>query len=124
MHDLSKSQSWTSKVVRINGRVDQRSQTVNIYVEVRGANLREGMYLEADVPGRDEENAFQIPRKTLIDNAKVFVVEDGNLKLTEVHIVHFDESSAVVKGMPNGTKLVSKPIPGAYENMKVKVIEE
>lgn len=124
LHDLSNAQSWTSKVVRINGRVDQRSQTVNIYVEVKGDNLREGMYLEADVPGRDELDAIQIDRKILIDNKEVFIVENDVLKRIEVDIVHFDERKAVVKGLPNGTKLVVKQIPGAYENMKVKVIEE
>lgn len=79
LHDLGKTQSWTAKVTRINGRVDQRSQTVNIYVEVKGENLREGMYLEADVPGRDEANAYQIARKTLVDNKKVFVVDSSTI---------------------------------------------
>ncbi|OIQ37124.1 MAG: efflux transporter periplasmic adaptor subunit [Bacteroidetes bacterium MedPE-SWsnd-G1] len=124
LFNLDKSSSWLSKVVRINGRVDQRSQTVNIYVEVRGDNLREGMYLEANVPGRDELDAYQIARKVLIDNKAVFVVEDNILKLQEVNIIHFDESTAVIKGLQNGTKIVSKQIPGAYEGMTVKIIEE
>lgn len=124
LHNLEKTQSWISKVIRINGRVDQRSQTVNIYVEVKGENLREGMYLEADVPGRDEANAYQIPRKLLIDNKAVFIVEQGALKLVPVNIVHFDESTAVIKNLEEGTSILTRNIPGAYEGMIVKSIEE
>lgn len=124
LHNLENTQTWNSKVIRINGRVDQRTQSVNIYVEVKGEDLREGMYLEAEVPGRDEANAYQIPRKLLVDNQSVFIVEENALKLIAVDIVHFDESTAILKGLPDGTLLVTKNIPGAYQGMIVNPIEE
>ena len=121
LYNLEKTKSWTGKVARINGRVDQRTQTLNIYIEVKGENLREGMYLEANVPARDEENAFQISRKLLIDNKAVYVVSDSVLELKEVDIVHFDQNSAIIKGLENGTVVLSKSIPGAFDGMKVKI---
>ncbi len=120
--NLEKSKTWTGNVIRINGRVDQRTQTLNIYIEIMGKDLREGMYLEAVVPGRDEENAFRISRKLLIDNKAIFVVSDSILKLKEIRIVHFDENSAVIKGLVDGTIVLSKTIPGAYEGMRVKIL--
>lgn len=119
--NLKKTKSWKGKVIRINARVDQRTQTVNIYIEVKGDNLRDGMYLEANVPARNEENAFKIARKLLIDNKDIYIVEDEVLKLKEVKIVHYDENSAVIVGLENGTEVLSKSIPGAFSGMKVKL---
>ncbi|GAB1309176.1 hypothetical protein KH5_18590 [Urechidicola sp. KH5] len=124
LYNLTRSQSWEAKVTRINGRVDFRTQSVKIYVEVRGDNLREGMYLEADVPGRDEANAYKIARKVIIDNKFVYTVVDNKLQAVDVDVVHFDESTAIVKGLEDGTLLVSKLIPGAYQGMEVKIMKE
>jgi len=121
LHNLEKTKSWTGKVTRINGRVDQRTQTLNIYIEVKGENLREGMYLEANVPVRDEENVFKISRKLLINNKALYIVSDSILELKEVKIVHFDKNSAIIKGLKNGTAVLSKSIPGAFDGMKVKI---
>ena len=55
-------QSWEGKIVRVNGRVDQSSQTVKAFIEVAGENLKEGIYLEAHLVAKAEENAYEIPR--------------------------------------------------------------
>lgn len=123
LNNLDNSKTWTGVVSRINGRVDQRTQTVNIYIEIKGENLREGMYLEANVPTRDEENAYRVSRKLLIENKSLFIVENSILKLKEVKIVHFDKTSVVVKGLENGLKILSKPVPGAYDGMSVKILK-
>ena len=119
--NLDKSKSWKGKVTRINSRVDQRTQTVNIYIEVKGENLREGMYLEANVPAKNAENAFKIDRKLLIDNNAIYIVKDSMLLLKKVEIVHYDEKSAIIVGLENGTMALSKSIPGAFSGMKVKL---
>jgi len=121
LSNLEKTNSWTGKVTRINGRVDQRTQTLNIYIEVKGEHLHEGMYLEASVPTRDEDNAYKISRKLLVDNKAVFIVNNSILELTEVDIVHFGEDTAIIKGLDNATLILSKPIPGAFEGMAVKI---
>jgi multidrug efflux pump subunit AcrA (membrane-fusion protein) len=121
LNNLDGSKSWTGKVSRINGRVDERSQTLNIYIEVKGEGLKEGMYLTANVPAIDEENCFRISRKLLIANKAIYVVDESVLRLTEVEIVYFGENSAVIKGLKDGTKILSKTIPGAFDGMKVKI---
>ena len=119
--NLKKTNVWEGKVTRINARVDQRTQTVTIYIDVKGKNLREGMYLEANVPARNEKNAFRIERKLLVDNKAIYIVEDEVLKLRDVNIVHFDENSAIIVGLEDGTKVLTKAIPGAFNGMKVKL---
>ena len=119
--NLKNTNSWEGKVTRINARVDQRTQTVNIYIEVKGENLREGMYLEANVPAKNVANAFTINRKLLIDNTAIYIVKDSILVLEKVEIVHYDEDSAIIIDLENGTKVLSKSIPGAFNGMKVKL---
>ena len=120
LHNFEKTREYEGKVIRINGRVDQSTQTVNIYIEVKGDGLKEGMFLEANVPAREVEDAYRLSRKLLVDNKAVYTVEDNKLKMIEVTIVHFDENSAVVKGLENDTKILSKMIPGAFDGMIVK----
>ena len=34
LHNLEKTKSWTGKVVRVNGKIDQTSQTIKVYIQI------------------------------------------------------------------------------------------
>lgn len=114
---------YEGKVSRINGRVDQASQTIKAYIEVKDNNLREGMYLEANLDARKEENAIEVDRGLLLENNKIFVVKDSVLDVIDVRPIYFSEKRVVLKDVPNGTKIMSKPLIGAYTGMAVKIYE-
>ena len=120
LNNLEQSKSWQAKIVRINGKIDQTTQTVRVFVEVTANDLREGMYVEANLQARSETNVFEVDRKLLFDKNKLFAVEDSALYAVKVIPVHFNEKTVVVKGLADGMKLLSKLVPGAYEGMKVK----
>ena len=124
LQNLEKTETWQGKVSRINGRVDQGSQTVSIFIDVTGKDLREGMYLEAEVSAKEVENAIEISRKLLVDNENVFVIKNNILELVEINPVYFDDKIVVIKGLENGTQLLTKTIPGAYSGMEVKIFKE
>ncbi|MDZ7612839.1 MAG: hypothetical protein U5K51_03325 [Flavobacteriaceae bacterium] len=81
------------------------------------------MYLEADLDAKVISGAMEIPRKLLVNNENIYVVNDTVLELVPVNIVHFNNQSAVVKGLADGSKILSKPVPGAFEGMVVKTLE-
>ena len=124
LHNLEKSASWEGTVSRINGRVDQNTQTITIFISVKGERLHEGMYLEASVTANDENNVIEISRKLLVDMKAVYVIENKMLKLQEIAPVYFDEKKVFIRGLKNGVLLLNKPIPGAYEGMEVKINTE
>ena len=124
LHNLEKTKEYTGKVIRINAKVDATSQTIKAYIQVAHKDLREGTYLEADLTARSESNAIEISRKLLVDNKQLFVVRDSILDLIDVNPVYFSAENAVIKGIQNGTLLLSKPTPGAYNGMQVKIFEE
>ena len=122
--DLDRKKKYTGRVTRINGRVDQASQTIRAYIEVNDNTLREGMYLEANLNAKEEVNAIQIDRSLLLDNNKIFVVRDSILDVIEVDPVFFTDKKVVLKGVPEGIRIIEKPVAGAYVGMLVKVFEE
>jgi multidrug efflux pump subunit AcrA (membrane-fusion protein) len=114
---------YIGKVTRVNGNIDQASQTINAYIEVKGEGLREGVYLEALLTAKEEKDAISIPRGLLQPNDQLFTVRDSILDVIDVKPVYFSDKQVVVKGVPEGTKIVSRPIPGAYAGMLVKVYQ-
>ncbi|PKH52329.1 efflux transporter periplasmic adaptor subunit [Tenacibaculum sp. Bg11-29] len=124
LQNLEKTKTWSGKVSRINGKIDQASQTVQLFIEVKGENLREGMYLEANVPVKTAIDAIEVNRKLLIENKFIYVVKDSVLDLVKINTVHFNENTVVIKGLKNEMQLVSKPITGAYAGMPVKIFSE
>ncbi|KAA3624490.1 MAG: HlyD family efflux transporter periplasmic adaptor subunit [Flavobacterium sp.] len=118
------SRKFTGTVSRINGRIDQATQTISVFVTVVAEGLKEGMYVQAYVDARDETDAIEIPRKLLVNESQVYIVRDSVLDLIPANPVYFSAKNVVLKGIPDGTKLLSRSIPGAYAGMKVKYLEE
>lgn len=121
---MDDSKTYTGKVARINGRVDQASQTIKAFIEVADNTLREGMYLEANLDAKEEADAIEIDRSLLLEGDKIFVVRDTILDLIDVKPVYFTDRTVVIKEVPNGTRIMSKPLLGAYTGMAVKVFED
>lgn len=119
--NLEKSKSYKGKVSRINGKVDQASQTITAFIEVSHPDLKEGMYLEANLNAKEEKDAIEVDRSLLLENEQVFVVRDSVLDLLDVRPVYFSDKKVVLKEVPDGTVMVAKPVVGAYVGMLVQV---
>ena len=121
LHDMERSQEYLGKVIRVNGKVDQTTQTVTAFIQVADKNLKDGMYLEADLMAKAEKDAYKIARTLLKNNKEIYMVNDSVLKLIEINPVYFDAQNAVIKGIPDKTIILSQMIPGAYDGMPVKI---
>lgn len=122
--NLEGTETYTGKVSRINGRVNQASQTITAYIEVRSTSLKEGMYLEANLNAKEETDAIEIDRGLLLENEQIFVVRDSVLDVINVKPVYFSDERVVLKEVPNGTTIINRPVAGAYVGMLVKVYRE
>lgn len=121
LHNIERTKKWKGKVVRVNSLVDPTSQTIPTFIQLSGEGLKEGMYLEADVTAKEEADTYELNRKLLVENDKLFIVRDSVLDLIQIEPIFFKDDAVVVKGLPNGTALVTKAIPGAYVGMPVKI---
>lgn len=120
LNNIERTKKWKGTINRINPLIDPGTQTVQAFIRVSGQGLREGMYLEADLTAKNESNTFEVSRKLLTDNNKVYVLEGETLKLVEVEPVHFTDKTAVLRGLADGTEILEKMLPGAYDGMQVK----
>ncbi|MDT8415878.1 MAG: HlyD family efflux transporter periplasmic adaptor subunit [Flavobacteriaceae bacterium] len=122
LNNINKTLVVEGEVVRINGRVDQATQTVSAFIQVKSPELKEGMYMEANIAAQNIENAIQVPRTLLLDDRQLYVVKDSILDLIEVSPSFFGDKEVIIQGIPNGTHLVTRNIPGAYKGMLVEVV--
>jgi multidrug efflux pump subunit AcrA (membrane-fusion protein) len=122
--NVSGTQTYTGVVTRINGKVDQATQTISTIIEVKHPYLKEGMYLTANLQAQQVENAIELDRSLLQDGHQIFTVKEGQLVLTDVLPVHFSDKTVVLKGLENGTVIISKSVLGAYEGLMVKTVEQ
>ncbi|MDT0650576.1 efflux RND transporter periplasmic adaptor subunit [Autumnicola edwardsiae] len=124
LRNLDRTQTFEGTVSRINSRINQETQTIQVFIRIEDQDVSEGMYLEAKLDANAEENAIEIPRELLVDRSKVFVVKDSVLELVEVNPVYFTDNSVVIRGLEDGATMLSASVPGAYSGMLVTVEEE
>lgn len=122
--NLDKTETYTGKVSRVNGSIDANTQTVTAFIEVENSNLKEGMYLEANLNAKSIENAIEIDRNLLTDNQEIFVIKDSLLDVMSAKPIHFSDTKVVLKDVPNGTVILKRPVPGAYAGMLVQPFVE
>ena len=124
LNNVERTKTWSGRVTRINSLVNPNTQTIQAFIQVSGSGLREGMYLEADLKAKNESNTFELDRKLIVDNKKVFVLKGDVLELTEIEPVHFTDKTAVIRGLEDDVEILEKLLPGAYDGMQVKRFEK
>ncbi|MCF8462204.1 MAG: efflux RND transporter periplasmic adaptor subunit, partial [Flavobacteriales bacterium] len=124
LHATNKANSaWTGKVTRINALVNSSTQTINVYIEVSGAGLEEGMFLEANVAATEIDNAFEIDRSVLFNENQVYVALDSLLIQKTVEAKYFKERTVVVTGLSNNDLVLTKMPPRSFPGMRIVVLE-
>ena len=124
LSNLTHTKQYTGKITRVNSSINSDTQTITAFIEIAHQELREGVYLEAFLDAKSEENAIEIDRSLLQDGNKIFVVRDSILDHIEVQPVYFSDKKVVLKGVPNETVIVAKSVPGAYAGMLVSVFND
>ena len=123
LNNLENTEEYTGKISRINGSVDNVTQTIAVFIEIKNSSLKEGMFLEAKLNAKNEPNAIEINRSLLLDENKIFIVRDNVLDVIKVTPTYFSETKVVLKNIPDKTIILSNPFPGAYVGMLVKPLQ-
>lgn len=113
---------YTGIVSRINAKVNIKTQSVEVYIRIRDSNLKEGMYMEADINAIEFDNVFAIDRGLLNGSQEIFIVQDNKLSLRRVNPIHFTDTQAIIKGLDNGEEIIAQPIISAYSGMEINPV--
>jgi hypothetical protein len=118
---------WSGKVVRTEGKLDERTRTINVIVRVekpyaKKPPLAVGLFVTVDIEGRTLANAALIPRSALHEGDVVWVVDsDNRLRFREVEVGRVQGEEALVKaGLEDGEAVVTTPLKVVTDGMTVR----
>lgn len=123
--------SWSGKVERAEGMLDERTRMVNVVVRVEKPYatkppLAAGLFVTVAIQGRTLKNATIIPRSALRENGMVWIVDDkGQLNFRPVDIARLDTNQAILRGgLNDGDRLVTSGLKAVTDGMKVRVVPQ
>jgi len=108
------------KLARIASYIDLNTQTAKVFGRVQGTNLKEGMYVSAEIIASPIVDAIEIDRRLLDEGNKVFLIVENKLQLKEVDVARLAPKSAIIRGLTAGDVLLNQSLSGAFEGMLVK----
>lgn len=115
---------WEGTIDRISDRLDENTQSIKIFVRVSGKRLKEGMYLQGGIAANQISGACIIPRNLVINNKEVYTISNNKLKLKQIELVRYEDNKAIIRGLSEGSLVLNDNISGAYEGMKVNIINK
>ena len=124
-----KKLSWSGRVVRTEGRLDERTRLINVVVRVEKPYAQKpplilGLFVRVDIHGRTVPDAAIIPRSALHQGDQVWVVDDnGRLRFRKVVVARLQGEEVVVeKGLGDGEKVVTTPLKAVTDGMAVRLV--
>lgn len=115
--------NYLGRVIRINEKVDQQTQTIKVFIQVNGSDLRTGMYMAGEVAAQQYPSAIEIPRESLINQNQVFVMHDSTAQLRQVDVLKFSEEEVIVEGLENGDWVIEEGRTAAFEGTRISIAQ-
>jgi RND family efflux transporter MFP subunit len=122
---------WEGELIRGEAEFDARSRMLYGVARIRGdANgddtlpLPVGMFVQAEIRGRNVEDIIRLPRSAMRDNNQVMVIDpDNRLHFRHVSILRLEHDDMLVNGGLEAGELVCiSPLQTAVEGMQVKPV--
>lgn len=119
--------NWKGTIKRIGSYVNPNTQSISVFIGIEntrnGPSVYDGLYLQAEIIGIEANNVVEIPRSSLFDLNKIYLVEENQLKERQVIIEKYNEETIIVSGLKDGDQVVPEPVINARENMPVKILD-
>jgi len=127
---------WTGHLVRTTAEIDARSRTVTVVARINDPYGRApegpdlpllvGLFVEAEIEGREIEGAVVLPTTALRSDGQVYLVDaEGRLRFRNVEVLRNRRDEIVVSsGLRAGERVIITPLRGAVDGMRVRVDEK
>jgi RND family efflux transporter MFP subunit len=125
--------TWFGRVVRTEGQVEPTTRMVPVVVEVteplsdqeQPVPLVPGMFVKVMIAGRTLEAVAVVPRHAVHEGDKVWVVEQGKLRIRQVVVTHYEDDKAFIgKGLSDGSQVVVSQLDVVTDGMQVRIAED
>ncbi|MEX2132212.1 MAG: efflux RND transporter periplasmic adaptor subunit [Pseudohongiellaceae bacterium] len=131
---------WTGKLVRVEAAIDPNSNAVQSIIRVEqpadndvlssGWNstipLPIGLYVEAEITGRELDDVISLPRSVIRNNNQVLVVDAENkMYFRDVEIFRLEAQRVLISGgLYPGEFICISPIQAVYDGMSVSPVRD
>ena len=120
---------WRGRIVRTEGEIDPGTRMVKMVAEVQRPYdqpegrppLTVGLFVDAEIEGREVGDAVVLPRAALHSEGQVHVVDaDGRLAVRQVDVLRLLGEEAYVRGLQAGERVSLTRLPGAVDGLSVR----
>ena len=125
-----KTWEWPARIVRTEGEIDPRTRMVHAVARVEKPYATEGgrpplavgLYLHAEIEGRDAGMLARIPRALLRGEDYVLVIVDGKVRKRMVEVVRKEREHVWIDGgLNDGDEICSSALEVWSDGMQVRV---
>lgn len=126
--------SWNGAIVRTEGTIDPKTRLTYVVAQVQdpygksdedsdAPPLKIGMYVQAEILGKEIENAFELPIQALRPNKQMLVIDGSRTAtLRDVTVVKENVDSVIVSaGLEDGDLVCTTPLQYVVDGMKVVI---
>ena len=114
--------SFDGIIVRKGDFINAKTQNVPVYIKPNNTkSLYYGMYVEANLEFKSNQNVVKIPRKALFDNERLFTINrpDSTLNSITLDIRSSDDKFVYVENLSDSILYVTQPLINKKEKNKV-----
>lgn len=118
---------WKGTIVRKEAEIDPVTRMVTLVARVgRQENeLPFGLFVDAEIEGRDLASAAVLPRAAMRGDGRVYVVEEETLRFREVQVARRESDRVVVgSGLATGDLVILSRLTAATDGMKVRTADQ
>ena len=122
-----KVREWPGRVMRAEGRVDEKTRLINVVVRVsdpytRKPPLAAGLFATVEFEGRTIEKAGLLPRAALRTGGQVWVMDaDRRLQFREVAVARLSKTGVLIAdGLAAGEKVIVSQMKAVTDGMQVR----
>ena len=126
--------SWQGTVVRTEGELDPKTRMINVIAQVASPYalvenrppLAVGLFVEAEIIGKQVENVVILPRDALQQDDRVYVVDaDNRLEFRDVTVLRMlDDEVYISSGIERGERVCLSNLDVAIEGMSVQPVND
>ncbi len=120
---------WTGRVMRAEGRIDEKTRLINVVVRVdnpyaRKPPLAAGLFAQVEIEGNTLDAAALLPRAALRPGDTVWVVgDDQRLGFRTVDVARIAKDGVLVRGgVASGDRVIVSQVKAVTDGMKVRTL--
>lgn len=120
---------WRGRIVRTEGEIDPGTRMVKMVAQVQRPYdqpedkppLTVGLFVDAEIEGREVGDAVVVPRAALQSERQVHVIDaEGRLAVRQVDVLRLLGEEAYVQGLQSGERVSLTRLPGAVDGLRVR----